>query len=200
MSSVDSGLNAASTLFTFDFYKKFRPNATQEQTMNVAKIAIGVLMVIAALWAPQIIKFESFWDYLQMVLSFICPPIVALFLFGLFSKRINTKGANASIITGVTLSIISISYKIYVNFTGAEDIFPHYLYLAGYIFLICSAIIVCVSLFTEPDTDKDWDSLIWSTTYFKEETLSLKSLPFYANYRYQSVVLLLLVATLLIIF
>ncbi|KPP99714.1 MAG: putative sucrose:Na+ symporter [Bacteroidetes bacterium HLUCCA01] len=200
MSSVDSGLNAASTLFTFDFYKKYNPDATKEQTMKIAKIMIGIFMVIAALWAPQINKFPSFWDYLQMVLSFICPPIVALFIFGLFSKRINTRGANASIITGVTLSVLSMGYKFYVNYAGIEDVLPHYLYLAGIIFIVCSAVLLTFSLTSSPDENKDWESLIWTPAYFKGETASLVSLPFYKNYRYQSIGLLILVATLLIIF
>lgn len=200
MSSVDSGLNAASTLFTFDFYKKFRPNSTQDDAMRVAKITILVLMVISALWAPQIIKFESFWDYLQMVLSFICPPIVALFAFGLFSKRINTKGANASIVTGVTLSALSIGYQFYINITGAENVLPHYLYLAGFIFILCSVILVGVSLLSGPDEGKDWEALIWTPKFFHAETESLSDLPFYYNYRYQAVALLFLIVALLILF
>ena len=200
MSSVDSGLNAASTLFTFDFYKKWRPQATQAETMKVAKIAIGVLMIISALWAPQIMKFESFWDYLQMILSFICPPIVALFCFGLFSNRINTKGANASIVTGVVLSVLSVGYQIYVNFTGAENVLPHYLYLAGVIFVLCSVILVGVSLLSGREAGKDWSSLVWTPAYFREETEGLKDLPFYKNYRYQSLLLLAVIAWLLIVF
>ncbi len=200
MSSVDSGLNAASTLFTFDFYKKWRPKATQEEAMKVAKITIGVLMVVSALWAPQIVKFDSFWDYLQMVLSFICPPIVALFIFGLFSPRINTRGANAAIITGVTLSVLSIGYQFYINLTGAENVLPHYLYLAGIIFVVCSVILVAFSLTGTPDSGKDWDKLIWTPQFFREESKFLAQYPAIYNYRYQSVVLLVLIALLLIIF
>ncbi|MCH8567022.1 MAG: sodium:solute symporter [Balneolales bacterium] len=200
MSSVDSGLNSATTLFTYDFYKKFRPDADLKQTMAVSKVVMFGLTIVAALWAPQIVKFESFWDYLQMVLSFICPPIVALFVFGLFSKRINTKGANASIITGVALSLMSLFYKIYVNITGVEDILPHYLYLAGIIFIVCSIILVGVSLLTPPDEGKDWKKLIYDRSFFDAETVELADLPWYYNYRYQSVGLLILVAALLIIF
>ncbi len=200
MSSVDSGLNAASTLFTFDFYKKWRPEASEEKAMKVAKIAIAVLMVVSALWAPQIVKFDSFWDYLQMVLSFICPPIVALFIFGLFSPRINTKGANAAIVTGVSLSILSVGYQIYINFTGAEDVLPHYLYLAGIIFVVCSVILVTVSYAGKPDSGKDWEQLIWTPDFFREESKKLAEHSVFYNYRYQSVVLLILIVVLLVIF
>ena len=200
MSSVDSGLNAAATLFTFDFYKKFRPESTDEKLMSVARVTIIVLMVIAALWAPQIVKFESFWDYLQMVLSFLCPPIVSLFIFGLFSRRINTRGANAAIITGVTLSILSIGYQFYINLTDSPNVLPHYLYLAGWIFIICTIILLVFSFTGREDEGKDWDALIWTPNTFKEETQNLSDLPLVKNYRFQSLLLLGLIALLLIIF
>jgi len=168
--------------------------------MGVARITIIILMVIAALWAPQIVKFESFWDYLQMVLSFLCPPIVSLFIYGLFSRRINTRGANAAIITGVTLSILSIGYQFYINLTDSPNILPHYLYLAGWIFIICTIILLVFSFMGREDKGKDWDALIWTPKTFQEETRNLSDLPLVKNYRFQSLLLLGLIAMLLIIF
>ena len=80
MSSVDSGLNAASTLFTFDFYTKFKKETNSKESIRASQVSIVVFTLIAVLWLPHIDNFPSLWDYLQMVLSFICPPIVALFI------------------------------------------------------------------------------------------------------------------------
>jgi SSS family solute:Na+ symporter len=201
MSSVDSGLNAAATLFTYDFYRKFRPNADAKSTMRVAKTMIVVFMIIAALWAPYIYSFESFWDYLQMVLSFLCPPIVALFIFGLFTRLVNTRGANAAIIVGGSLSFVGIAYKIYVNLTGGVDeLLPHYLYLAGIIFIVCTAILFTVSLIRPAEEKKDWENLLWTTEYFQSETREMAGIPFWKNYRYQAVALLVCIGALLIVF
>ncbi|MFW6347375.1 MAG: sodium transporter, partial [Cyclonatronaceae bacterium] len=127
--------------------------------------------------------------------------IVAVFIFGLFSRRINTKGANASIVTGVSLSVLSIGYQVYINLSGAEDVLPHYLYLAGIIFIVCAAVLVSVSLATGgPDAGKNWENLIWTPRFFREESASLNDLPFYYNYRYQSILLIALIALLLIVF
>lgn len=201
MSSVDSGLNAASTLFTFDFYKKYNPNAPQELVVKVAKITLFVLMVFAAIWAPVINEFDSFWNYLQMVLSFICPPIVALFVFGLFSKKVNSKGAKAAILTGGFLSILSVFYKVYVNIADiAVDILPNYLYIAGILFVICSAVLWVVSLLYPEIEHRDWDNLIWDMRFFHKETTLLADLPWYKNYRIQAIGLLSLVVILLFLF
>ncbi|MEN8376378.1 MAG: sodium:solute symporter [Gemmatimonadota bacterium] len=201
MSSVDSGLNAAATLFTFDFYKKRRPDASEKDAVRIAKVMIGVFMVVAALWAPYINSFPSFWDYLQMVLSFLTPPVVALFIFGLFSKRPSTAGANAAIGVGATLSALGVLYKGWVNLNpGRQDILPHYLYLAGIIFLVCTVVLFAVSA-ARPDTaERDWESVLWTPAHYRAETVALAGRSVFANYRYQAVLLLGLIAVLLIIF
>ena len=53
MSSLDSMLNSASTIFTMDLYKRhFRPDADAKQTVKVGRIATAVLVVVACLVAP----------------------------------------------------------------------------------------------------------------------------------------------------
>jgi SSS family solute:Na+ symporter len=218
MSSVDSGLNAASTLFTMDIYKKWKEKrrdkgkgeADEEgskETIIVAKITIFALMIVSALWAPNIIKFDSFWDYIQLVLAHICPPVVALFGFGIFTKRVNTQGANAAIITGVVLSILTILIKV---MSGAEDaspfwlnlagFLPHYLYMAGVIFIICSIVLLGVSAMGKEDEGKNWDDLLWTWKHYREESETLSALPFYKNYRFLSLMLVLTIILMLIIF
>ena len=200
MSSVDSGLNAASTLFTMDLYKKRFPEKTTQEIMKVAKFAVLGFMIIAALWAPLINNFDSLWDYLQMILSFLCPPIVALFIWGLFIPWVNTKGANATICVGILLSILSIGLKLYANqYLDGKDILPHYLHLAGIIFILCTGVLLVVSYFS-PKENRDISNMIWTKNYFDEETLVLQKLPFYKNYRYQAVLLLICIITLLLIF
>jgi len=201
MSSVDSGLNAASTLFTMDFYRKYNKNADSAQTLKVAKIMVGLFMLIAAIWAPYINNFPSIWDYLQMVLSFICPPIVALFIFGLFFRKVNTNGANAAIIVGITLGISAVLYKVYININDIEvDILPHYLYLAGIIFVACAVILMVFSYLFPEKEQRDLSKLIWTRTHFREETLELSDLPFYKNYRLQAILLVVVIVAMLIIF
>ena len=89
MSSIDSALNSASTLVTMDFVNKFRPNITSEGLMWAGRIVTFVFMILSAIWAPQIDKFPTLWEYLQNALSYIAPPIVALYVVGVFWKRAN---------------------------------------------------------------------------------------------------------------
>ena len=112
MSSLDSGLNSVSTLVTMDFVQKIKPNMDSKGLMITGRIITLVVMIIAILWAPQIGHFEKLWDYLQNTLAWFCPPIVALFVMGLFSKKANNMGAIASIVVGFSITVFLIGSKM----------------------------------------------------------------------------------------
>ena len=199
MSSLDSTLNSASTLVTMDFFRKLRPNTSSRGLMWVGRVFTFIFMILAVLWAPQILKFPSLWHYLQNVLAYASPPIVALYLVGLFWKRANGNGAFAGIIVGFITGIGQLSLQF--TFPDAAWLpHIHFLYMAAIILIITILTIVVVSLLTEaPDIEKV-QAYIWSKKDFQAETEELKALPWYKNYRVLSVLLLLLTAIVVIMF
>ena len=86
-SSISATLNSASTLITMDFTQKLRPGMSSKALVRAGQIATVVLVILAAAWAPMIESFASLWEYLQLVLAYISPPIVAAFIIGLFYPR-----------------------------------------------------------------------------------------------------------------
>ena len=87
MSSVDSTLNSSSTLVVVDFIQPKKTNLTTEQILNYGRITTFGLMIIAAVWAPMIENFGGIWVYLQQMYTIFVPPIVVLFLVGVFYPR-----------------------------------------------------------------------------------------------------------------
>jgi hypothetical protein len=53
----------------------------------IGRGAIGLFMLLAAAIAPQIGGFEGLFHYLQTALSYLVPPVAAVFLLGVFSRR-----------------------------------------------------------------------------------------------------------------
>jgi len=195
MSSLDSGLNSVSTLITMDFYNKIKPNSSPKQLMNIGRYITLVVMILAVWWAPKIGNFEKLWDYLQQTLAWFSPPVVALFAMGLFSKRVNQTGAIASIIVGFAMTIFLIADAMY-NFIEL----PNFLYVAGIHFALSALTLYFVSLMTSPPPSNKTDALIWTIEEYNEETKSLSDLPWYKNYRYQSLALIAVVIIILIWF
>ena len=108
MSSLSSAFNSSSTLITFDFYKQWKPKATEKELVWVGQLATLVLVVVSFLWIPfmKTLMGGGLFHYLQSVQAYISPPIAAVFLFGLFFKWINAKGAIIALWSGFTLGML----------------------------------------------------------------------------------------------
>ena len=195
MSSIDSALNSASTLVTMDFVNKLKPDISSEGLMWIGRGVTFIFMILSAVWAPQIDKFPTLWEYLQSALSYIAPPIVSLFVVGVFWKRANHQGALAAIITGILGSAFFL-------IASTTILIPqiHFLYTAGILFLICSISIIAVSLLTPPPAEDKIKEVTWSADVYKKETLELNHLPVYKNYRVQAALLMLLLVVILVSF
>ncbi|HSW45621.1 MAG TPA: solute:sodium symporter family transporter [Phycisphaerae bacterium] len=105
ISTFNSGLNSSSTIFTMDIYRKYiNPNAPPRQEVVVGRIATGVVVVVACLWAPIILKFEhGVFKYIQMVWGFVSPGIVAVFVVGLVVAKTPPAAAKWALVLGVPL-------------------------------------------------------------------------------------------------
>lgn len=191
-SSISATLNSASTLITMDFVVKANPNLTSKQLVRAGQIATLVLVLLAALWAPQIDRFGSLFDYLQIVLGLIAPPIVAVFLLGLFWKRANGNGAIASLMVGFVLSGVIIYSDITGAFPDLNEI--HFLHKAPLLMLACMLVHILVSLATAPPPIDKVQDMTWSMDIFRADSQALQGLPWYKNFRILAVLLLIVTA------
>jgi solute:Na+ symporter, SSS family len=156
MSSIDSTLNSASTLVTMDFIAPKVSGLSQKQIVRTGRIVTFLFTIIAVLWAPQIIRFDTLWQYLQSILAYITPPVVVIFLSGFFFKSATAKAALTTFVCGVTLGVL--------GFVGNElfDFFElHYLYSCGVLFLISVSIMVGVSFLSPEEIHTDVTLYVW---------------------------------------
>ncbi len=194
MSSLSSVFNSTSTLFTFDFYKKWRPNASERELVTVGRIATIALVGIGLLWIPlmrQLTEGGGLYTYLQSVQAYISPPIAAAFLLGIFVKQINGKGALVALWTGFILGIgrLILEFKNDLSLkAGGEGIISsdsligylvhmNFLRYAVFLFVICSVIMVAISLLTQRYA-KTIDPILIYDTEDKPQASTFKSLEF----------------------
>jgi SSS family solute:Na+ symporter len=104
MSSLDSMLNSAATIFTVDLYQRhLKPEAESHHLVTVGRIATAVLVVVGCLWAPIVASAGSVFEYIQMFWGFISPGIVTAFLFGIFSPRTPPLAAKGAMLMGIVV-------------------------------------------------------------------------------------------------
>jgi len=167
MSSLSSVFNSTSTLVTLDVYKKLRPEATEKQLVLFGQVATGVLVCFGLAWIP-IMKLVSaqLYQYLQSVQAYISPPIAAVFLIGIMWKRVNAQGAMASLITGFVLGVVRLVLEL--NKGSLDGLLLSYatinfLHFAVLLFVICSLVLVGVSLATPPPSAAQVDGITFQT-------------------------------------
>lgn len=194
-STVDSILNSASTIVTMDFVKTYRPGTSQRGLVLVGRVATVVALVVAIAWAPTIGQFDTLYQYLQSVLSYLVPPVVAVFVMGIAWKRTN---ATAAFLTLVVLQPLGLAAFVLIEVLGVVPL--QFLYAAGISFAASIAMLVVVSLVgTTPDLEKTGE-LTWEKRYWTEETEALKGTPVWANYRVLTGVMLAVTAGIVVWF
>ncbi len=165
MGAMSSVFNSASTLVTLDFYKKLRPQASEHQLVSFGRAATGIMVVLGLLWVPFIHLISSqLYIYLQSVQAYISPPITACFILGILWTRLNSSGAISSLLTGFVLGAVRFVFEILDRAAGGHrfasplvrwivDI--NFLHYAIFMFVVCSAVLIVVSLATPaPDRRK----------------------------------------------
>ena len=153
MGGMASVFNSASTLFTLDFYKKVRPNASEKQLVNVGRIATVIMVLLGLAWVPFIHLISGqLYIYLQSVQAYISPPIAACFIFGILWPRLNGGGALASLLTGFVLGAVRFTLELRdrsghrVESALARAIVDsNFLHYAIFMFVVCSTVLIVVS-------------------------------------------------------
>jgi len=179
MSSLASVYNACSTLFTMDIYQKMKPLASGKELVKVGRIATGVVVLLGMAWIPLMSRISgTLYQYLQSVQSYLAPPIAAVFLLGVFFKRINGKGAFTGMIVGFIIGIIKLTLELFKgDLTGILHDFAtiNFLYFCIYLFLFSIALMVIVSLLTPKPSEEQIRGLTFATTVAEDRAASRAS-------------------------
>ena len=179
MSSLASVYNACSTLFTMDIYKKMKPEAGNKELVRVGRIATGVVVLLGMAWIPLMKNISNnLYSYLQSVQSYLAPPIAAAFLLGVFSKRINAKGAYSAMVVGFIIGISKLIFELtqkQLSGIFLEFATLNFLYFCIFLFAISIVIMIVVSLLTDKPNQEQIRGLTFATTVAEDKAASRAS-------------------------
>ena len=156
MSALASLFNSTATLFTVDFYKRLRPQSSERHLVLVGRIATTGVVVIGMLWIPVMKGISSqLYSYLQGVQSLLAPSIAAVFMAGIFSRRVTPKAGFVGLATGFGLGMARLALQVMHKSFGIEMWGPiqvivdiNWLYFSFLLFVLTCAVIFTVSAFT----------------------------------------------------
>lgn len=181
MSSLASVYNACSTLYTIDIYKKSHPDASEKELVKVGRIATGIIVLMGMAWIPLMGRVsDGLYNYLQSVQSYMAPPISAVFLLGVFFKRLNAQGAYSSMVIGFVVGMSKLALQLMQDqLTPGSWIHQfatmNFLYFCIYLFIFSIVIFVAVSMLTPAPTEEKVKGLTFSTTVAEDKASSRAS-------------------------
>jgi SSS family solute:Na+ symporter len=177
MGAMSSVFNSASTLVTLDFYKKYRPNASERNLVNFGRVATGAMVVLGLLWVPFIHLINNqLYLYLQSVQAYISPPIASCFILGIIWPRLNGKGAITSLLTGFVLGAVRFIMELKDRSAGGHYftsgaaswlVNMNFLHYAILMFVVCSVVLIAVSLATPAPDRRQLAGLTFATVQEK---------------------------------
>lgn len=158
LSTIDSMMNSAATLFTFDFYKKYlRTEAKDRELIAVGRIAMIALMVVTCV----LLFFfshskENVFNQMVDYVGYLVPGMMIVFLLGIFWRGATPTAACVGIIAG---PIVSVGFE-----RGAAEYWEknlqsfHRVALAG---VACLAIVMIVSWATQYERSPEREQYVW---------------------------------------
>ncbi len=112
MSTISSNINSISTAFSVDFFRRFRPAATDRNMLSVARLScmasglIGIaLALLMATW-----EILSLLDYFNTILGLLSSGLGGLFFMGIFCRRINGRAAMTGFVVGELVVFLLYAY------------------------------------------------------------------------------------------
>lgn len=184
MSSLAGAFNSTAVLFTNDFYKPRNPLANDRKLVLVGRLSTTLIVVAAILIVPMVKLISSqIYLFLQSVQAFISPPITAVFLFALFSKKITTRTAIRTLLIGEAIGLARLFIELLGNW--GLDLHPLLIFILGisflhfaiFLFILCVGIILVLNYVSDEKPAQFAvelkDSLMQS---FRDITYSLSNL------------------------
>ena len=114
MTSLAAHFNSSATLFTIDFYKNYRPQASEHRLVWVGRMATITVVLLGLVWIPIMKGLGSvLYEYLQNVQSLIAPAIAAVFLLGVFNRKITPKAGEWGLLIGFLIGMFRLGLMVF---------------------------------------------------------------------------------------
>ncbi|MFC5409787.1 SLC5 family protein [Larkinella bovis] len=171
VSTVTAMFNSGSTIFTLDILPTFR-KSQQPPSIGQGRLVIAGLALIAsgiALALDQVQGFNLF-EKINSIFSFLCPSLVAVFVWGVFWKRISSRAAFYTLIAGnIPCVLLSIGY---LSQYPSKEFYPNFFLISFYLFVGLSVLLIILS-YVFPDRDgRERPIFNWSEYNQQQQWLS----------------------------
>ena len=135
--------------------RPLRPGISGRALLAIGRAFTAVLIVLAACYAPLIERFGSLFQYFQSTLAYLVPPVVAVYLGGMFVPRFAHRAGLAGLAGGLAAGL---ALFLAQEVTGAWAAWGlpavHFTYMAIAVLVLTLGVMALASV-GRPGTDGD---------------------------------------------
>jgi solute:Na+ symporter, SSS family len=138
LSTFNSVINSAATIFSIDIYKvHIDKNVSEQKMVRIGKITSAILAIFAILVAPFMAHApEGLYQLLQTLNGLYFIPLFTVFFAGFFLPRISAPAAKSAVLAGILFYV----FTEFIMDTGI-----HFVHIWGIMFVLMLVIMFSVS-------------------------------------------------------
>ena len=192
MQTCSAALNSTATLVSYDIFKRYRPDISDHRLVHIGKVTTIVGTLLAIVFSPMFGHYSTLFEGINKLITYVAPPITAVFVFGVFWKGASGRAAFLTLIIGMALG--AVTFWLDWNNVYRGD----FMMIAFLLFLACSAVLVVASLLLPEPVKEEALPLIWED--WREPLRGEANGHGLGNYRLASVAVVLIFASLYFVF
>jgi SSS family solute:Na+ symporter len=168
MAGMAANVSSLNTVFTYDLWQDWiRPGRPDDYYLRVGRTVTvaGCLLAIGTAFIAQ--QYENLMDYIQALFSFFNAPLFAIFILGLFWKRMSGTAGWTGLLAG-TAAAVTIDALVRVGVLAVSSQAGSFIG-ASAAFVVGVGVAAVVTMVTAPKPDSELVGLTWSLTPRRRE-------------------------------
>ncbi|MBN9738575.1 MULTISPECIES: sodium:solute symporter family protein [unclassified Pseudonocardia] len=171
MAGMAANISSFNTVFTYDIWQDWlRPDRPDRYYLQVGRMVtiIGCVLAIGTAFIAS--GSENLMDYIQSLFSFFNAPLFAIFILGLFWKRMTGPSAWIGLLSGTTAAVL-------VDVLVRTEVWQMSSQAGSFVgaiaaFVVGVGVATGVSMVSTPKPDAELVGLVWSLTSKEARTHS----------------------------
>ena len=155
MQTCSAALNSTATLIAYDLFKRHRPGISDHKLVTIGKITTIAGTMLAIICSPIFGHYTTIFEGINKLISYVAPPITAVFLCGVFWKRASGKAAFSTMVGGTLLGAVVFYMDWTKLYTG------DFMLTAFFLLVACVVIMIAASLASPEKLKEEAVALVW---------------------------------------
>ena len=155
MQTCSAALNSTATLVAYDLFRRHWPALDDRLLVIVGRVTSVLGTLLAIVCSPLFGHYTTIFEGINKLISYIAPPITAVFLLGVFWRRASGKAALLTLLAGMGLGLVAFGLDWTRLYQG------DFMLTAFLLLVLCLAIMVASTLVFPENLKAEAKSLVW---------------------------------------